>query len=120
MTDQTKGTIQGIHDRHLAQALVEIKDNDTNYAVRYPLVFRAVALALQAGYAAGIRIDPAEPDWPVLYIELPSGQVSWHMPQHLVEWDTHDTAEKYRRIRQFVRAASALPEPDMRLLPGKA
>jgi hypothetical protein len=120
VTDQTHDMIQGIHDKHLAQALVEIEHHDTDYDVRYLLVFRAAALALQAGYAAGIRIDPAEPAWPVVYIELPAGQVSWHMPQHPVEWDTHDTAEKYRRIRQFVRAASAVPEPDMRLLPGDA
>ena len=112
-----RGIIQGIYDKHLAQALAQIKYNGTDYAARYPLVFCAAALALQAGYAAGIRIDPAEPNWPVVYIELPTGQVSWHMPQHPVEWDSHDTAEKYRRIREFVRAASVLPEPDFRLLP---
>lgn len=39
---------------------------------------------------------------PVVYIELPTGQVSWHMPEHPRAWDGHSTSLKYRRIRQFV------------------
>jgi hypothetical protein len=53
--------------------------------------------------------DPAEPDWPVIYITLPTGQVSWHLspddtdlfghvPRGAAVWDGHDTAEKYRRL----------------------
>ncbi|HET9890610.1 MAG TPA: hypothetical protein VFQ42_08930 [Mycobacterium sp.] len=82
----------------LQDVLAAIQQHDTDYDVRYPLVFEAIHLALKLGYPAGIRIDPAEPEWPVAYIELPAGQVSWHMPQHPAEWDGHSTDEKYRRI----------------------
>ena len=49
-------------------------------------------------------------DWHgCVYIELPTGQVSWHfhdsqaylfdhLPEQRVEWDGHDTPEKYRRL----------------------
>lgn len=88
----------------LAWTLAQIERNDTNYVIRYGLVWQALALAVESGIGAGVRIDPAEPEWPVVYIDLPSGQVSWHMPQFADAWDGHDTAEKYRRVRAFVEA----------------
>ena len=44
-----------------------------------------------------------------IYIDLPTGQVSWHihdremvqfshLPSYEGEWDGHDTPEKYRRL----------------------
>lgn len=53
--------------------------------------------------------DPEEPDWPVLFVDLPSGQVSWHIaPDDLdlfghvrlgsAAWDGHSTQEKYARL----------------------
>ncbi|MEA4926828.1 MAG: hypothetical protein VB084_16165 [Syntrophomonadaceae bacterium] len=87
----------------LAEILKSIKDNDTNYDARYKLVFQAVCVALENGLQAGVRMDESEPEWPVLYIELPTGQVSWHMPQHIKAWDGHDTEEKYRRINEFIK-----------------
>ena len=89
--------------KELANTLELIKANDTNYNERYLLVFKAVYLALANGINAGIRSDINEPEWPVVYIDLPSGQVSWHMPQHTSQWDGHDTNEKYRRIDDFCR-----------------
>jgi hypothetical protein len=86
----------------LRQLLAEIVEHDTDYVTRYPLVFRAVPLALDCGYAAGIRIDLAEPEWPVVYIELPTGQVSWHMPQFEPAFDGHTTEEKFTRIREYL------------------
>lgn len=87
----------------LAFTLEQIEAHDTDYAKRYDLVWTAVMYARLLGYPAGVRIDPAEPDWPVVHIELPTGQVTWHMPQHETEWDGHDTAEKYRRCNEFVK-----------------
>lgn len=87
---------------NLRQVLAEIAAHDTQYAERYVLVFRAIPLALAAGYRAGVRIDDAEPGWPVAYIELPTGQVSWHMPEHEHPFDGHSTDEKYQRVRAFV------------------
>jgi hypothetical protein len=87
----------------LADTLRRIEEHDTDYDERYDLVWVAVINARRAGYAAGVRIDPAEPDWPVVHIELPTGQVTWHMPQHETPWDGHDTPEKYRRVNKFVK-----------------
>jgi hypothetical protein len=86
----------------LAVILGEIETNDLNYEARYGLVFEALGLAVLLGYRAGIKIDPNEPEWPVVYIDLPTGQVSWHMPQYAGEWDNHDTPEKYHRIRSYI------------------
>lgn len=85
----------------LSSLLRRIRDNDTNYEQRARLVLMALGRAVAQGYTAGIRIDPESPEWPVVYIELPGGQVSWHMPQHKQPWDGHTTAEKYRRIEAF-------------------
>lgn len=82
--------------------LDEIEHADTDYAKRYGLVFEAAEVALRLGYVTGIRIDPAEPEWPVVYIELPTGQVSWHMPQHPVPYDGHTTEVKYERCRAYM------------------
>lgn len=86
---------------HLAHVLTLIEQNDANYDRRYGLVFRALSIALQLGYTAGVRIDPKEPDWPVVFIELPTGQVTWHVTPHPVEWDNHTTEEKYQRVRAY-------------------
>jgi hypothetical protein len=91
----------------LAMLLDQIEANDTKYQARYGLVLAAVARAHADGLAAGFRIDSSEPEWPVAYIELPTGQVSWHLPQHPNTWDGHDTAEKYRRCRAFIERAAA-------------
>lgn len=89
------------NERMLIALLVMIEEHDTEYEIRYGLVLEAIGYAYEIGYAAGFRIDPTEPEWPVAYIELPTGQVSWHLPQHPVAWDGHDTAEKYRRCREY-------------------
>lgn len=80
----------------------------------------AVALARgcrQMGCAVGFGYDAAEPDWPVLFIELPIGQVSWHLSPHARatlaadiaddsawRWDGHTTDEKYRRLDEWSRS----------------
>lgn len=72
------------------------------YAERNRLVYMAMGRAASAGMDVGFRIDPEEPEWPVAYIELPTGQVSWHMPQHSKPWDGHTTTEKNARVQDFV------------------
>jgi hypothetical protein len=59
--------------------------------------------------------DPAEPDWPVLFVDLPTGQACWHISpddmdlfKHVPTWDAgsisdriwdgHTTDEKYARL----------------------
>ncbi|HHH39024.1 MAG TPA: hypothetical protein ENK50_05555 [Sedimenticola sp.] len=92
-----------ISEAKLADLLARIEEADKkqDYDVRYGLVLEAMAVANRLGYAAGYRIDPDEPEWPVAFIELPTGQVSWHMPQHPIPWDGHSTDEKYDRCRRY-------------------
>ena len=79
---------------------------DRNLAVQVLAV-----LAKQNGYQTGIR--NREDEWPILYVDLPSGQVSWHIskneiaasfPDYPVEWDGHDLEKKRDRLRQFLEA----------------
>jgi hypothetical protein len=66
--------------------------------------------------------DPYVPDWPVLYVMLPTGQASWHVsPNDLpifahVEqatapdgpaWDGHTNDEKYERISRLTQMVAA-------------
>lgn len=55
------------------------------------------------------RADPDAPDWPVIFITLPTGQVSWHINPADIDlfahvtvgtgtWDGHSTEEKYARL----------------------
>ena len=37
-------------------------------------------LTIQNGWTVGLGIDPDEPGWPVLYVDSPAGQLSWHLP----------------------------------------
>lgn len=71
------------------------------YAKRNVNVYLALGFAAAFGFPCGIRQNLDEPDWPIVYIELPTGQVSWHMPQYggaVDPWDGHSVEEKYRRI----------------------
>lgn len=81
-----------------------MSDLDAVYAERNRLV-----IALAKHYPHGWGKDPAEPDWPVLYIDLPTGQVSWHFKKEDAinsgllggydgEWDGHSDDEKYARL----------------------
>jgi len=96
----------------LAETLALILANDANYALREPLVWQAVSQALMAGYPAGVRTDPNEPSWPVAFIDLPTGQVSWHQPEYRRGWDGHSNPEKRRRIEAFL-ASVAEPVPEL-------
>jgi hypothetical protein len=59
--------------------------------------------------------DPNEPNWPVIYLKTPAGQLSWHLSRtdldlfgHVPqvdpgdpaapEWDGHTVEEKYERL----------------------
>ena len=100
-----------MNDRHLRKrlaALLELAvESDTIYELRRQYVYNALGAALMLGYEAGVRIDPEAPDWPVAYIELPQGQVSWHMPEHINAWDGHSTEVKFARIVAHVLSAEA-------------
>ncbi|WP_329271888.1 hypothetical protein [Streptomyces sp. NBC_01451] len=80
------------------------------YAERAHLL--AVMVALFGGALS--YTDPQTPDWPVLYVESPTGQLSWHIHPDDVwlfpnvpvvdnyPWDKHTTRVKYKRVRNLV------------------
>lgn len=77
---------------------------------------RAHLLAMVVALFGGVLsyTDPLTPGWPVLYVESPAGQLSWHIhPDDLwlfdtvpvvadYPWDRHSTTTKYRRVRALV------------------
>ena len=84
---------------------------DEAYSDRNQAAMLAAKLATLWGFEVGWRTDPSEPDWPVLFIELPTGQVSWHIPKsetvktdllYKREWDGHTVEEKRERISRFI------------------
>ena len=92
MKNQSSGEKEAYYDRNQAAML-------------------AAKLATLWGIKVGWRMDPEEPGWPVLFIELPTGQVSWHIPEaeavnlmlpYQQEWDGHTTEEKRERIGDFI------------------
>jgi len=88
---------------------IELADKAQCYDDRNDLVMLLVTMARERGLSAGYRIDLKEPEWPVAFIELPTGQVSWHLPQHTKEWDGHSTEDKYKRAKAFIDAEECKP-----------
>lgn len=86
---------------------------DDVYEERNRCVALVARMAIWAGCRAGVAqtaIEGWDPSWHgCVYIDLPTGQVSWHfhdsqsylfadLPPYMDEWDGHDTPEKYRRV----------------------
>lgn len=77
------------------------------YTERNMCVSLIVRMAMAHGFKTGVRPDK---DWPIVFVELPAGQVSWHIPEtefhkyfpsmneYDGEYDRHTTEEKYRRV----------------------
>jgi len=83
--------------------LIEETDELRAYDVRNKAIYAAMGLAATIGLKTGINYDPQEmADWPVVFIELPTGQVSWHVPAHEVPWDGHTIEEKYERAHKYI------------------
>lgn len=97
---------------------------DGAYEERNRCVALIARMAVAMGYRAGVArtaIEGWSEDWHgCVYIDLPTGQASWHyhdthahlfagLPEYAAPWDGHDTPEKYRRVdaaREF-RSAEA-------------
>ena len=69
-------------------------------------------LALAQGWRVGLLNVAAEPEWPILYVDIPGqGQVSWHLPRNEVlgdwpaypgTWDGSDLQTKRLRMSKFL------------------
>lgn len=97
-------------ERALAEANANIEsmraDSSKNKAYRE---VAEMASALAHLFPSWVLIDPLEPDWPVLYAQLPSGQVSWHFSQDDLDliadiprggepWDGHTREQRSERL----------------------
>jgi hypothetical protein len=86
-----------------------------------------VVAALARLFPSGIArtaIDGWSEDWHgCVYIDLPTGQVSWHfhdsqadlfagLPAYTKPWDGHDTPEKYRRVAALASPPDSPPTGD--------
>jgi hypothetical protein len=95
---------------------------DKAYAERNLCVALVACIARWHGYTVGIKTHPQDdPEWDpewmhILFIDLPTGQVSWHLhisevenfpdiPVYQGTWDGHTTEEKYDRVKKLVRLA---------------
>lgn len=95
-----------------------VASKDRAYAERNKCVVGLALLARDLGYKVGLARHPEEDktwedDWRnIVFIELPTGQLSWHMHdsdmymlysfcREPYEWDGHSTEEKYRRLLDY-------------------
>jgi hypothetical protein len=92
--------------------------SDSVYRERAHLVAHLAALYPSVVVHGG---DPDAPEWPVIYIELPTGQASWHLSPDDMDlfghvtvgarvWDGHTTEEKYRRLGDATALAVRMKE----------
>ncbi len=97
---------------------------DEAYLDRNLAVQALARMAIKLGYKVTITLDAKDKEYGIIYIQLPTGQVSWHIPldeldasltdqKSLFEsiigdffntnvWDGHDVGEKRIRLRKFV------------------
>ena len=81
------------------------------YAERNRLALTLARLAHALGHDAHLAKDDENgPDWCILFIETPAGQVSWHIPWNevdsdtpipLAKWDGHTKAQANRRLEEW-------------------
>lgn len=90
--------------------IIALAEQVKDYELRNDSVIEAVNVARAVGLRAGFAIDRSHDDDPefdgfrvVAYIELPTGQVSWHLPEHDRRWDGHTTEQKYARIEAYLK-----------------
>jgi hypothetical protein len=90
----------------------EFTTNEEYYNIRNETIHLAIMHAKDLGYEAGFMThqplqDLIDKKWDhrwgvVAFIELPTGQVSWHIESPDIKYDGHTTEEKYKRIQEYV------------------
>ena len=111
---ETMGRALRNHHRHR-------RERDNAYRERNRCVAQIASMAVKLGYPACLgQHDPADKSWDdvwrtIVFIELPTGQVSWHLhdsevkffsflkKSETVEWDGHSTDQKYERMLEYGR-----------------
>jgi len=80
----------------------DYEERERFYRSRNLYVWRAFSAASELGVCCGVSIDPEEAGWPVVYIELPTGQISYHVPPHVQAWDGHTRDDRRGRVSAFI------------------
>ena len=108
-----------------ADAMRVATERNGAYRERAQLVAWAAAV-----YKSGWNTDPAWPDWRIVFVDSPAGQLSWHVApddwglfEHVkhdpaMVWDGHTTEQKYERIAELVKWLSGIEAKDP-WLPGQ-
>lgn len=106
------------------QLLAMTAQKDGAYLERNRCTALIARMALASGWRAGVArtaIEGWSEDWHgCVYVDLPTGQCSWHfhdshahlfagLPAYTGSWDGHDTPERYRRVSE---AFAAPQEPE--------
>lgn len=96
------------------------EDINKVYTERNACVGMAYIMATALGYNVGVKVE--DPQWPIIFIDLPTGQVSWHIPigdlasyfpygripAYSGEYDGHSTEEKYSRLALYADQAEQI------------
>jgi hypothetical protein len=105
-------------DEELSKQLdIAMEMRDRAYTERNLCVALIAQYAPWLGHKVGIKEHVGE-EWEdgwrnVLFIDLPTGQVSWHLQDSELEnfpeiscypgeWDGHTTEEKYKRVKKYI------------------
>lgn len=95
-----------MYSNKFIEVLKQIEKNDTNYEIRYNLIFSAMYHAQLCCLKTYIRFDELSPNWPVFCIDLNEyGEVSWHMPttsSMSFYQNPYSLQEKYNRLNKFI------------------
>lgn len=120
--------LKSIHKRRLKRILKRIYSIDPSkegndfysshdereraYNRRNDLVKHAVSIAIRAGYHAGYAVhtplkDIVSGEWDIewcviAHIEIPTGQIRWHLDGRGIKYDGHTDAVKWDRIHDFL------------------
>lgn len=81
---------------------------DDRYRSRNAHIYAALSHATDLGYPCGLgpcHLTVAR--WPVAYIDLPTGQVSWHLPPYPGRWDGHNNLTVVDRANAFIASVDA-------------
>ena len=82
---------------------------DEAYLDRNLAVQVMAKMAQELHYRVGVKDEKT--DWPILYVDLPTGQVSWHIPKKELmgdlpiyegKWDGHDLGTKRNRLKAYM------------------
>jgi hypothetical protein len=126
MAEYAQSAIDAATAELRAETAEQREAKDGAYLERNQCVALIARMALSMGLTAGLArtaIEGWSEDWHgCVYIDLPTGQASWHyhdsqaelfagLPPYTGAWDGHSTPEKYERLARAFVAAEARAVP---------